>query len=41
METPSRDSERRDTVMDAYRAGEQTHAERSNDERVTISNAVQ
>ncbi len=37
----ARDSERRDTVMDAYRAGEQTHAERSNDERVTISNAVQ
>ncbi|MGQ0532586.1 MAG: CpaD family pilus assembly protein [Caulobacteraceae bacterium] len=36
-----RDSGRRDTVMEAYREGEQTHAERSNDERVTISNAVQ
>jgi pilus assembly protein CpaD len=36
-----RDSGRRDTVMDAYREGEQTHAERSNDERITISNAVQ
>lgn len=37
----ARDSERRDTVMDAYRAGDQTHAERSSDERITISNAVQ
>jgi len=37
----ARDSERRDTVMDAYRAGEHTHAERSDSERVTISNAVQ
>jgi pilus assembly protein CpaD len=37
----ARDSGRRDTVMDAYREGEQTHAERSNDERITISNAVQ
>lgn len=37
----ARDSERRDTVMDAYRAGDQTHADRSNDERITISNAVQ
>ena len=36
-----RDSGRRDAVMDAYRAGEQTHAERSNDERIQISNAVQ
>jgi len=36
-----RDSGRRDTVMDAYRAGEQTHAPRSSDERITISNAVQ
>lgn len=35
-----RDSGRRDTVMEAYRAGEQTHANRSNDERVTISNAI-
>lgn len=37
----ARDSGRRDTVMEAYRAGEQTHAERTSDERVTISNAVQ
>jgi len=37
----ARDSGRRDTIMQAYRAGEQTHAERSSDERVTISNAVQ
>lgn len=37
----ARDSERRDTVMDAYRAGEQTHATRSGDERIQISNAVQ
>jgi pilus assembly protein CpaD len=36
-----RDSGRRGTVMGAYREGDQTHAERSNDERVTISNAVQ
>jgi pilus assembly protein CpaD len=36
-----RDSGRRDTVMDAYREGEQTHATRSSDERITISNAVQ
>lgn len=35
-----RDSERRDTVMQAYRQGEQTHADRSSDERATISNAV-
>lgn len=36
-----RDSGRRDTVMDAYREGQQTHATRSSDERITISNAVQ
>jgi pilus assembly protein CpaD len=36
-----RDSARRDTVMGLYREGDTTHAERSNDERVTISNAVQ
>jgi len=36
-----RDSGRRDTVMEAYRAGEQTHAPRSSDERIQISNAVQ
>jgi pilus assembly protein CpaD len=35
-----RDPGRRDTVMDAYREGDQTHADRSGDERVTISNAV-
>lgn len=35
-----RDSGRRDTVMEAYRNGEPTHAERTTDERVTISNAV-
>jgi len=35
-----RDSGRRTTVMTAYRAGEVTHSERSPDERVTISNAV-
>ena len=37
----ARDSARRDTVMDAYRQGDQTHADRSSDERITISNAVQ
>jgi pilus assembly protein CpaD len=37
----ARDSGRRDTVMDAYRSGEQTHAPRSSDERIAISNAVQ
>ena len=37
----ARDSGRRDTVLDAYRAGEQTHAPRSSDERIAISNAVQ
>ncbi len=37
----ARDSIRRATVMEAYRDGEQTHAERSTDERITISNAVQ
>lgn len=36
-----RDGARRATVMQAYRAGEQTHADRSNDERIQISNAVQ
>lgn len=36
-----RDSGRRDTVLEAYREGEQTHAARSADERITISNAVQ
>lgn len=36
-----RDSGRRDTVMEAYREGEPTHASRSSDERITISNAVQ
>jgi len=36
-----RDSNRRTVVMQAYRQGEQTHSERSNDERIQISNAVQ
>ncbi|MFT3729461.1 MAG: CpaD family pilus assembly protein [Terricaulis sp.] len=36
-----RDSGRRDTVMGHYRAGEVTHAARDNDERVTISTAIQ
>ncbi len=36
-----RDSARRGVVMDAYRAGETTHSERTNDERIQISNAVQ
>lgn len=36
-----RDGGRRATVIQAYRQGEQTHATRSNDERITISNAVQ
>jgi pilus assembly protein CpaD len=35
-----RDSGRRDTVMEAYREGDTTHADRSADERVSISNAV-
>ena len=37
----ARDSGSRDKVMDAYRAGQQTHATRSADERATVSNAVQ
>jgi pilus assembly protein CpaD len=36
-----RDGGRRATVIQAYRAGDQTHADRSNDERISISNAVQ
>lgn len=36
-----RDSARRGEVFDHYRAGEQTHSERTNDERIQISNAVQ
>jgi pilus assembly protein CpaD len=36
-----RDGGRRSTVIQAYRAGEVTHAERSSDERIAISNAVQ
>jgi len=35
-----RDSNRRSTVFEAYRQGEPTHAERSADERVTISNVA-
>ena len=37
----ARDSGRRDTVMEAYRAGQQTHATRSDAESATVSNAVQ
>jgi len=36
----ARDSGRRDVVMDHYRAGEPTHAARSSDERVSVSEAV-
>ncbi|MET0181592.1 MAG: CpaD family pilus assembly protein [Caulobacterales bacterium] len=36
----ARDGARRAEVMEHYRAGEQTHAERSSDERVSISSAV-
>lgn len=36
-----RDPGRRTTVFEAYREGEPTHAERSNEEHVSISNAVQ
>jgi len=36
-----RDSNRRATVMDLYRRGQVTHAQRDNDERVSISTAVQ
>lgn len=36
-----RDSGRRSDVFEAYREGDVTHATRSPDERVTISNAVQ
>lgn len=35
-----RDAQRRSTVLDAYRQGNQTHADRSDDERATVSNAV-
>jgi pilus assembly protein CpaD len=37
----ARDSNRRATVMDLYRRGQVSHALRDNDERVTISTAVQ
>lgn len=36
-----RDSNRRATVMEAYRAGQQTHATRSASESATVSDAVQ
>jgi pilus assembly protein CpaD len=36
-----RDGARRAAVMEAYRAGDQTHADRSQDERIQISNAAQ
>jgi pilus assembly protein CpaD len=39
-DSEARDSIRRATVMEAYRDGEQTHAERTQDERITISTAV-
>jgi pilus assembly protein CpaD len=39
-DSEARDSGRRDVVMDRYRAGEPTHATRSDDERVAISEAV-
>lgn len=35
-----RDAARRARVLEAYRQGQQTHAERSQDERVQVSNAV-
>ena len=37
----ARDSGRRDTVMEAYRAGDQTHSDRTQDERISISNVAQ
>lgn len=40
-EADARDGGRRDNVMEAYREGDVTHAARSNDERIQISNAVQ
>lgn len=36
-----RDGARRAAVMQAYRQGDQTHADRSQDERIQISNAAQ
>jgi pilus assembly protein CpaD len=36
-----RDAARRANVLEAYRKGDQTHAKRSSDERVTVSNAVE
>lgn len=36
-----RDAERRANVLSAYRKGKQTHADRSDDERVAVSKAVQ
>jgi pilus assembly protein CpaD len=36
-----RDSARRANTLEAYRKGQQSHATRSNDERVTVSNAVE
>jgi pilus assembly protein CpaD len=37
----SRDAGRRAVVIDAFRKGQQTHANRSDDERVSVSNAIQ
>jgi pilus assembly protein CpaD len=36
-----RDPARRAVVLEAYRKGQQTHAERSQDERVQVSKAVE
>lgn len=36
-----RDASRRAVVLDAFRKGQQTHANRSSDERVAVSNAIQ
>ena len=35
-----RDAARRARVLEAYRQGQQTHAERSGDERVQVSSAI-
>lgn len=40
-EEEPRDAARRAVVLEAFRQGKQTHATRSNDERVSVSNAVQ
>jgi pilus assembly protein CpaD len=40
-EEDPRDAARRANTLEAYRKGAQSHAARSNDERVTVSNAVE